>query len=223
MRTSTSSAPRPRRSWAPMTITSSLSRRPRDGPEREPRSRAARCGSTSCATGRSPTPRASGIRRSCSKRSADLLSRISVVIVTHDHREAVTRGLRALESQLRGGDELIVVDNNSGDGTPAAVRDAAPGATVIEAGANLGFGAGGNRGASAATGELLCFLNPDAVPAPGFRDAVERPLAEGRGWGAWQGLVTAEGGRVVNSRGGVVHFTGIAWAGGAGAPVGATE
>jgi GT2 family glycosyltransferase len=134
----------------------------------------------------------------------------------------VTRGLPALGSQLRGGDELIVVDNNSGDGTPAAVRDAAPGAIVIEAGANLGFGAGCNRGASAATGELLCFLNPDAVPAPGFRDAVERPLAEGRGWGAWQGLVTAEEGRVVNTRGGVVHFTGIAWAGGAGAPVGGT-
>ena len=139
------------------------------------------------------------------------------MIVTHDHREAVGRGLPALATELRDGDEVIVVDNDSSDGTPAAVRDAAPGAVVIEAGANLGFGAGCNRGASAASGELLCFLNPDAVPAPGFRDALERPLAAGRGWGAWQGLVTAEGGRIVNTRGGVVHFTGIAWAGGAGA------
>ena len=32
------------------------------------------------------------------------------------------------------------------------------------------------------------------------------------------GLVTADGGRVVNTSGGVVHFTGIAWAGEAGAP-----
>jgi N-acetylglucosaminyl-diphospho-decaprenol L-rhamnosyltransferase len=139
----------------------------------------------------------------------------------------VARGLPALAAQLRDGDELIVVDNDSSDGTPAAVRDAAPGTVVIEAGANLGFGAGCNRGASAASGELLCFLNPDAVPAPGFREALERPLAEGRGWGAWQGLVTAEGGRIVNTRGGVVHFTGIAWGGSAGAParaaVGASE
>jgi GT2 family glycosyltransferase len=126
----------------------------------------------------------------------------------------------ALAAQLRDGDELIVVDNASSDGTLAAVREAAPGAVAIEVGANLGFGAGCNRGASAASGELLCFLNPDAVPAPGFRDALERPLAAGRGLGAWQGLVTAESGRVVNTRGGVVHFTGIAWAGGAGAPVG---
>src|SRR5204863_7830175 len=53
-------------------------------------------------------------------------------------------------------------------------------------------------------------------PAPGFREAIERPLSEERGWAAWQGLVTAGGGRIVNTRGGVVHFTGIAWAGGAG-------
>ena len=146
------------------------------------------------------------------------MSRLSVVIVTHDHREAVREALPALAAQLDDGDELIVVDNDSSDGTADAVRELAPDAIVIEAGANLGFAAGCNRGASTASGELLCFLNPDAVPAPGFREAIERPLADGRGWAAWQGLVTAEGGRVVNTRGGVVHFTGIAWAGGAGEP-----
>jgi GT2 family glycosyltransferase len=90
---------------------------------------------------------------------------------------------------------------------------------VIETGANLGFGTACNRGAAASSGALLLFLNPDARPEPGFREAIERPLVDGRGWAAWQGLVTAQGGRVVNTRGGVVHFTGIAWAGGAGAPV----
>jgi GT2 family glycosyltransferase len=146
-------------------------------------------------------------------------ARLSVVIVTHDHRDAVRTALPALAGQLREGDELIVVDNDSADGTVQAVGEAAPGATLIEAGSNVGFGAGCNRGAEAATGELLLFLNPDAVPAPGFREAIERPLADGRGWAAWQGLVTAEGGRMINSRGGIVHFTGIAWAGGAGTPL----
>jgi GT2 family glycosyltransferase len=125
-------------------------------------------------------------------------------------------GLRALAAQLRDGDELIVVDNGSTDGTAAAVGEAAPAATVIEAGENLGFPAACNRGAASSSGELLLFLNPDAVIARGFRDAIELPLSERRGWAAWQGLVTAEGGAVVNTRGGRVHFTGIAWAGGAG-------
>jgi GT2 family glycosyltransferase len=144
---------------------------------------------------------------------------LSVVIVTHDDREAVRAALPALRPQLHDGDELIVVDNASSDRTATVVRELAPDAIVVEAGANLGFAAGCNRGASAAAGELLCFLNPDAVPAPGFRVAIERPLTDGRGWAAWQGLVTAEGGKVVNTRGGMVHFTGIAWAGGAGEPL----
>jgi GT2 family glycosyltransferase len=144
---------------------------------------------------------------------------LSVVIVTHDNREAVRGALPELTAQLDDGDEVIVVDNDSSDGTADVVREVAPDAIVIDAGANLGFAAGCNRGASAASGELLLFLNPDAVVAPGFREAIERPLADGRGWAAWQGLVTAEVGKVVNTRGGVVHFTGIAWAGGAGEPV----
>ncbi|OLE36057.1 MAG: hypothetical protein AUG48_08740 [Actinobacteria bacterium 13_1_20CM_3_68_9] len=144
---------------------------------------------------------------------------LSVVIVTHDNREAVRKALPALTAQLDDGDELIVVDNDSADGTAEAARELAAEAIVIDARANLGFAGACNRGASTASGELLLFLNPDAVVAPGFREAIERPLGGCRGWAAWQGLVTAEGGAVVNTRGGVVHFTGIAWAGGAGEPV----
>ena len=98
------------------------------------------------------------------------------------------------------------------------VGELAPDAKLIEVGSNLGFAAGCNRGAEAASGELLVLLNPDAVPGPGWRDAIERPARDGRGWGAWMALVTAERGRVVNTSGGVVHFTGIAWAGNAGEP-----
>ena len=131
--------------------------------------------------------------------------------------------LNTVQGQLRDGDELIVVDNASADGTAEAVRGLAPGAVVIDAGSNLGFAGGCNRGADAASGELLCFLNPDAVIQRGWRDAISSPHTDGRGWAAWQGLVTAEKGRIVNTRGGVIHFTGIAWAGGAGEPVESAE
>jgi GT2 family glycosyltransferase len=131
----------------------------------------------------------------------------------------VRRSLPALAEQLADGDELIVVDNGSSDGTAGVVEELVPAARVIQAGANLGFAAACNRGAEAATGELLVLLNPDAVPEPGFCEAIRRPVEERREWAAWMGLVTAEGGRVVNTAGGVVHFTGIAWAGGAGRPL----
>ena len=144
---------------------------------------------------------------------------LSVVIVAHDSSVALTRTLPALVGELRDGDELIVVDNASADDTVATVTGLAPDATVVETGANLGFAAACNRGAAVATGELLCLLNPDAVPQPGWREAIELPATDGRGWSAWQALVTADGGRTINTRGGVLHFTGIAWAGGAGEPV----
>ena len=39
------------------------------------------------------------------------------------------------------------------------------------------------------------FLNPDAAPRPGFGDGDRAAAGEGRGWAAWQALVTAEAGR----------------------------
>jgi N-acetylglucosaminyl-diphospho-decaprenol L-rhamnosyltransferase len=144
---------------------------------------------------------------------------LSVVVVTFRHGEALRPPLEALAGQLRDGDELIVVDNASGDSTPDVAVKAAPGARVIRNEENAGFPAACNVGADGASGELLVFLNPDAVVAEGWRDAIERPARDGSGWAAWQALVTAEQGRVVNTRGGVVHFTGIAWAGGAEEPL----
>jgi GT2 family glycosyltransferase len=143
---------------------------------------------------------------------------LSVVIVTYRQGPEVRATLEALERELRDGDELIVVDNASGDGTADVVATSAPDATLIRSEHNAGFPAGCNLGARAATGKLLVFLNPDAVPAPDWREAIAAPSDAGR-WDAWQALVTAEDGTRVNTRGGVVHFTGIAWAGGAGEPV----
>ena len=148
---------------------------------------------------------------------------LSVVVVTFRHGEALRRPLEALVGELREGDELIVVDNASGDETPDVAAAAAPSARVVRNPENAGFPAACNLGAADATGELLVFLNPDAVVAPGWRYAIERPLLDGSGWAAWQAFVTAEEGTVINTRGGVLHFTGIAWAGGAGDPVTSTS
>jgi GT2 family glycosyltransferase len=142
-----------------------------------------------------------------------------VVIVTWNEREVLSRCLPPLVDQLKPGDELIVADNGSEDGTLDTVRELAPQAIVVENGANLGFMDGCNRGAERATGDLLVLLNPDTVVAPGWADAMRRPAEDGRGWAAWQALVTMDGGRRINTSGGIVHFTGISWAGRMGEPL----
>ena len=144
---------------------------------------------------------------------------LSVLIVAWNSREELARSLPALLPELGEGDELIVVDNDSADGTPEAVAELAPAARVVRSGRNLGFAAACNLGAEQALGELLVILNPDAAPRPGWGEAIRRPWLEQRGWAAWQALVAEGDGATINSAGNPVHFTGIVWAGAHGRPL----
>jgi N-acetylglucosaminyl-diphospho-decaprenol L-rhamnosyltransferase len=143
---------------------------------------------------------------------------IAVVVVTHDSAGHVADTLGALGSQLRDGDELIVVDNGSRDATVDAVRAAAPRARIVQQD-NRGFAGGASAGAAVAGAPLLLFLNPDARPAAGCLDELKRVAAERPRWGAWQALVTMEGGAAINTAGNVTHFLGMGWAGRCGRPL----
>lgn len=141
------------------------------------------------------------------------MARLSVVIVAYNHARELEAVLGALAAEARPGDEVVVVDNASADGSADVA--ARHGARVVRNAVNAGFSEAAGQGAAAASGELLVLLNPDAVPEPGFREAIERPW--GGPWTAWMGYVLD--GDVINTSGGIVHFTGLAWAGEAGRPV----
>src|SRR5919201_1191451 len=149
--------------------------------------------------------------------------RVAVVVVCHDSAAEVVRTLQALRAQLGLGDEVVVVDNASTDRTPDAVRAAAPEATVIESGDNLGFAGGCHAGVRASTAPLILLLNPDAVPAPGCVDALRACAIDRPQWGAWQALVTMPDERIVNTAGNVAHYLGFGWAGECGRPVAAVD
>jgi GT2 family glycosyltransferase/glycosyltransferase involved in cell wall biosynthesis len=91
---------------------------------------------------------------------------VSIVIVNYrgaDDTIACIAGLSDLDwptDKL----EVIVVDNASGDDSVARIRTAAPHVTLIAAKKNTGFAGGCNRGAAAAAGVYLAFLNNDARP-----------------------------------------------------------
>jgi hypothetical protein len=146
---------------------------------------------------------------------------VSVLIVAWNSSAELRRTLPPLLAELREGDELIVVDNDSSDDSAAVVAALAPAAKIVTMGRNRGFAGGANVGASAAGGDLLVILNPDAMPLPGWGEAIRRPWLEGRGWSAWQGLVAGGDATTINSAGNPVHFTGIVWAGMHGEPIAA--
>jgi GT2 family glycosyltransferase len=144
---------------------------------------------------------------------------LSVLVVTYNERSVIERCLPALVDQLGERDELIVADNRSEDGTAEAVERLAPGATVIRMPSNDGYMPACNAAAERATGDVLVTIDADTVPAPGFCDAIRRPATNGRGWAGWMGLVTMGDGRLINTSGGVSHFTGLSWAGQVGEPL----
>jgi GT2 family glycosyltransferase len=146
-------------------------------------------------------------------------ARITVVVVAFHSAAALERTLPALAAELAAGDEVVIYDNAPGTGVEEVVARHLPAARLLAGDGNAGFAAGANRAAVQATGDLLVVLNPDAVPQPGFAAGIRRPLERGYGWDAWMALVTCADGTEVNTSGGVVHFTGLAWAGEAGQPV----
>lgn len=72
--------------------------------------------------------------------------------------------------------ELIVVDNASSDGSSDGL-DSDPTVRVLRTGANLGYGAGANRGIAATTAELVLVSNPDVSVHPGALDALAAAFA----------------------------------------------
>jgi GT2 family glycosyltransferase len=81
---------------------------------------------------------------------------LSIVIVNYRSWEVLDRCLASLPAA-----EVIVVDNDSGDGRLKAFSDSHPRARVVRNDGNWGFADGCNVGAARARGDLLLFLNPD--------------------------------------------------------------
>ena len=144
---------------------------------------------------------------------------VTVVIVAYNSLPELRRSVPALLTELQPQDELIVVDNASTDGLVDEIGRFAPGARVRVLWHNVGFAGGVNAGAADAHGDLLVLLNPDAVVERGWGEAIRCPW--GGRFAAWMGLVLLDGGDRINTSGGVLHFTGLGWAGQVGEPVSA--
>lgn len=92
--------------------------------------------------------------------------KVSVIIVAYKNGKILKDSLDSLwkYNDLGRDLEVIVVDNSPEDERvlPSAQASSFPDVRYIPAD-NRGFGAGNNRGAEAASGEILCFMNPDIL------------------------------------------------------------
>lgn len=98
--------------------------------------------------------------------------RVSVVVAHYEQPDDLRRTLLALRAQTYPRDlvEIVVVDDGSAD-APDVPED-----VVLVRQADEGFrlAAARNRGAEAATGDVLCFLDADCAPEPRYLEELTR-------------------------------------------------
>ncbi|WP_417482883.1 glycosyltransferase family 2 protein [Maricaulis sp.] len=95
--------------------------------------------------------------------------RLSVVTVSWKTGPRLMEAVKAVLA-APGVDEFVMVSHENPPESIAALREMAArhaNFTLIETGENFGFSKGCNIGALAAAGDLILFLNPDAILAPG--------------------------------------------------------
>lgn len=91
---------------------------------------------------------------------------ISIIFVSFNSQKTLPNCLTELYRHSKGSDnsfEVIVVDNNSQDGTGDALAQAFPQVILLQNSKNLGFGAANNQGVKRARGEYILLLNPDTL------------------------------------------------------------
>ncbi|SRR5579883_108171 len=87
---------------------------------------------------------------------------VSIILVNYNGASVVLNCLRSLEQFIHSFPyEVIVVDNNSTDGSPDLIAKDFPTVRLIRQSENRGFGSGNNIGVQAAKGDFLLFLNTD--------------------------------------------------------------
>lgn len=114
--------------------------------------------------------------------------RLSIVIPTFNEVECISDCLRSIQALRARGHEVILVDGGSTDGTAEAA------ALVVERiiRSERGRAAQMNRGAAAATGDVLVFLHADTI-LPEDADAVLRRHVTPPAWGRFDVRLSGDG------------------------------
>lgn len=120
---------------------------------------------------------------------------VSVVVCTYTERrwKELVAGVRAVQEQLREGDELIVVVDHAPDVLARAQQELS-GCRVVASTHGQGLSGARNTGVDHAGGDVVAFLDDDATPGDGWLESLREPFSNaevlgvaGRVEPAWEG------------------------------------
>jgi GT2 family glycosyltransferase len=92
------------------------------------------------------------------------LKKLSIIIVNYNVCHFLEQALQTINKAVKYlAVEIIIVDNNSVDGSVEMVKAKFPDITLIENKINLGFSKANNQAIAKAKGEYILLLNPDTI------------------------------------------------------------
>jgi dolichol-phosphate mannosyltransferase len=97
------------------------------------------------------------------------MTHVSVVLPTYNERGHIADLIAAIQAVMPGDTEIIVVDDDSPDGTWQAVSDFAadhPGVRLLRRVGRRGLTSAFNEGIALATGEIVCWMDCDFSMPP---------------------------------------------------------
>ena len=107
------------------------------------------------------------------------MTSVSVVVCTYTAKRwsNLEAGVAAVVGQLAPGDELLVVVDHAPDVQARAEAELA-GCTVLANAHGQGLSGARNTGVDAARGDVVAFLDDDALPGPGWLSSLRTPFAD---------------------------------------------
>jgi len=105
---------------------------------------------------------------------------VSIIIVSYNVKDFLSACIHSIQNNFSKS-EIIVVDNNSADGTVEAIKNKFPDVKMIANRENKGFSGANNQGMAIAQSQNIFLLNPDTeIIGNAIQKLLERLNAQGQ-------------------------------------------
>ena len=125
--------------------------------------------------------------------------KVSIIIVNYNGKELLQKCLDSLLKINYDNFEIILVDNNSTDGTVEFVTKNYPSLIIIKLDSNKGFAEPNNIAAKISNGKYLLFLNNDTVVTPNFISEMVKVMETDKKTAVCQSLLLKPDGSIDSS------------------------
>jgi GT2 family glycosyltransferase len=141
------------------------------------------------------------------------LPMVTVVIVNFNGGEMICQCLAALAQQRFRDFAIVVVDNNSSDGSVSSIHERYPLVEVLALSVNLGFAGGINQALHVhPRAPLVALLNPDAFPAPDWLGNLVRAATDNPEFAAFGSKMFSDDDHTrLDGVGDAYHVSGLPW------------